>query len=164
MYVADDDLDPDDCATVQELWLGPPAGGSEFATREGLQEAWTRLRDIVMAMYAKDGRRPMGWWQCEAPGLGLTYPGDEREQSYLYDASVLPENERAELLSYWRGEFERAYAPGYGAERRRKHFREIDLPRSLRRKWTAERKRRAKAIHKLTKASELPQEAAPTDA
>jgi hypothetical protein len=145
------DLSPSDCAELQELWLGPnPNLGSLFADRQELREAWEQHRAEVMALFAKDGRRPMGWWEFEAPGLGLKYPDDEREQSYLFaTAGVLSEDERAELLSFWRDEFERGYSPGYSAEQRRKHFRAIDLPRSLQRELMAERRRRTKSIKKL---------------
>src|SRR5262249_36196326 len=59
-----------DAALCQELWLGSAAGGSFFSTREELHDAWIRLRDVVMGEWARDGRRPMGWWQFEAPELG----------------------------------------------------------------------------------------------
>jgi hypothetical protein len=73
------DLSPSDCAELQELWLGPnPNLGSLFADRQELREAWEQHRVEVMALFAKDGRRPMGWWEFEAPGLGLKYPDDAR--------------------------------------------------------------------------------------
>jgi hypothetical protein len=149
------DLSPSDCAELQELWLGPnPNLGSLFADRQELREAWEQHRVEVMALFAKDGRRPMGWWEFEAPGLGLKYPDDEREQSYLFEQTgVLPEDERAELLSFWRNEFERAHSPSYDTKARRKHFRDVDIPARLIREWTAERRRRATALRKLARGN-----------
>ena len=67
----------------------------------------------------------------------------------LYDAGVVTGDERVVLERFWRSEFEAAYAPGYDAARRRAHFRDIDLPASLRKRWMAERKRRGRTIKKL---------------
>ena len=56
--------------------------------------AWARNRDRLLAGY-RHGRRPMAWWQFEAGDL--RYPGYDREQSTLYRAGLLGEEERAEL-------------------------------------------------------------------
>jgi hypothetical protein len=145
--VADGDLSLDDAVAAQELWIGPPAGGSQFPDRAALEAAWMRLRSFVMAEYARLGRRPMGWWEFEAPSLGLKYPADEREQSYLFEANILPENERADLLAHWKVEFGRGYLSD--AKSRREHFRDADIPRSLIKMWTTERQRRTKTIRRL---------------
>jgi hypothetical protein len=173
-YAVDDDLDLAglSCDELQELWLGPSHNGSLFRSRTELHDAWVRGRDVAMELWARRGLRPQGWWMFEAPALGLKYPGDECERSYLFEqgGGVLSEAERVELLSFWRHEFERAYAPDFfthrgsevldGAKARRKHFRDIDFPASLRREWTAERRRQARTIKKLATET-LPKEEAP---
>jgi hypothetical protein len=148
-----DDLTADDAAAAMELWLGAPAGGSQFVDREELEEAWTRLRDVVMSEYAKGGRRPMGWWQFDAPP-GLRYD-DAHERSLLYEANVIVGEERRELERYWKEEFAEAFRRHGGDRRARyRHFRDVDLPASLRKRFSAERKRAARTIHKLTATKE----------
>jgi hypothetical protein len=144
--MADEELSHIEAGIMQELWLGGSSGWSMFADEAELKAAWEKYRPQVMAMFARDGLRPAGWWRYDAP---IPYPGDERERSALYEAGVVTGDEKAELELNWRAEFEQAYAPGYGADRRRKHFRDCDIPRELVRKWTAERKRRSKAIKKF---------------
>ena len=77
----------------------------------------------------------MAWWWLEAGELG--------------------EEEAAELITYWHGEFERANKPGFsycqgsgawldGAAAREAHYRWADIPRCLLEKWAAgPRKRKA---------------------
>jgi hypothetical protein len=149
------DLTPSDCAELQELWLGPnPNMGSLFADREELRAAWEKHRAVAMLMFAKDGKRPLAWYEFDAPP-GLRF-SDEHEQSTLWRAGVLGSDERAGLEAHWRREFERAYARGYGAKRRRQHFRWADIPRELVKVWTAERKRSAKTIKKLAGGASEP--------
>jgi hypothetical protein len=137
-----------------ELWLGAPDGGSSFASEEQRQAAWTRHRDRLMELWGCHGRRPVGWWQYEAPGE-MYYPGPDLEQSTLYEAGLLTEIERAEQVARWRHEFERAHAPDFficlgsgrflaGEEARAAHFRWADIPPSLVEEWSAERQQRAK--------------------
>src|SRR5260221_7871603 len=145
---AADGLTPDDAAAAQELWLGPPAGGSQFRDRAALEAAWKRLRVFVMGEYAKLGRRPMCWWLLEASGLGLKYPGDDHEQSYLFEANVLPENERANLLVHWRTEFACGCALT-DAKARRQYIADADIPKRLLREWMRTRRRRTKTIRRL---------------
>src|SRR5262249_57277873 len=100
------------------------------------------------------------WWELEAPGLGLVYPGYFHERSYLYDADVLGEEERTELVAFWRRESERSFfytaAPGeilHGAAARRKHFEWADIPRSLIERWQAERRPRRRQGAPLEEAA-----------
>src|SRR5262249_58076938 len=97
------DNDIDNCGLtydqLQELWLGPSHDGSYFGDRAKLEQAWKMNRDLVMRLWGRHGRRPMIWWCLDAPGLGLKWPGHDREQSYLYEHDVLSETERAELLT-----------------------------------------------------------------
>ena len=108
-----------------ELWLGPGPRGSLFRSREQLHDAWLQGRAEVMAQWAKNGRRPAGWW-----------------------------------------EFERAHSPDffvsaggkvlYGAKARRKHFRDVDIPRVLIEAWTQGRRRRTRTIRKLREGAPAP--------
>src|SRR5262249_55843237 len=127
-----DELSARDAALVQELWLGPASGGRFFSSPEGVHEAGIRLRGEVMAGDFKDGRRPLAWWQYDARDLGLKYPGDGHEQSYLFERGVLREDEVVALMHHWRLEFDATYAAGLSAAERRARFRDIDLPELLR--------------------------------
>ena len=125
---------------IQELWLGPAPDGSYFSSREELEQAWEANRDEVLRLFGQSGRRPMAWWCFDAPGLNLKWPGYDCEQSYLYAAGVLSEAECAELVRFWRREFDR--------NRSRAHLNWADVPQSLREQWQAERPRRGRAIRK----------------
>jgi hypothetical protein len=143
-----------------ELWLGPSHHGSAFRSRTELHQAWLKHRDRVMAAHAKWGRRPMAWWEFEAP---FPRPSD-RERSALFEAGLLGVEEREQLVAWWRRQFERAYEPLFfhcdgpgrvfsGAVGRQKHYGWADIPRSLLRQWSAEHRRRGKTIRKLEKAA-----------
>jgi hypothetical protein len=150
-------MDVHDCAELQVLWLGPSLSFSVFADEEEAREAWRKHRAVAMVMFAKEGRRPWGWWAFECPP-GLRYD-DDHEQSILYAADgVLGADERLELERHWRAEFAAAVALRDG-KARRKALRDADIPRELIRAWTQERSRNAKAIRKLaatTKEEEAP--------
>src|SRR5260370_2965330 len=95
-------------AVCMELMFGPSVNmGSLFEDREELAEAWATYGPEVMALYAKGGKRPMGWWQFEAAARGLIFD-DEREKSILWAAGVLDANEKAEVETAWRPAFDRA--------------------------------------------------------
>jgi hypothetical protein len=151
--VTDDDIELFNtgltCGEVWELALGPShVSGSLFSTREELRDAWERGRGLVMKEWAKNGRRPMAFWQFESP---ISYPGYERERSALYEAGMLGEEEASELVEEWRREFERAQQSDFfthsngkvlgGAPARRAHYRWVDIPRSLIREWSPARQR-----------------------
>src|SRR5262249_24639394 len=132
--VPDDDID--NCGLtydeLQELWLGPSPNGSLFCSQEELRDAWVCGRDVVMRLWANNGRRPQAWWHLgDAASLGLKWPGHDREQSYLFEAGMLSEAERGELVRFWRREFDRDRSPA--------HLNWADVPQSLRRQWQAER-------------------------
>ena len=126
---------------LQELWLGPSHEGSVFETREELEDAWKRGRDRVMAEHGRNGRRPLAFYEFEVP---FAHPGLVRERSTLWRAGVLADDERVELETYWRREFEHAEALGDAAARRA-HYRWADIPRSLLKQWKAERRISASA-------------------
>jgi hypothetical protein len=152
---------------AQEMFLqfGPdPRWAGAFGSEGECRAAWMRERDELLAGYPP-GRRPQAWWHFDAGELG--FPGLDREQSALWEAKVLSEEERAALVRGWRREFERAQAPDFwlsgsgrilrGAAARRAHYRWADIPRDLLKRWTRERRRQRKMIRKLeTAAAESP--------
>jgi hypothetical protein len=147
---------------MQELWLGPGINFSVFADAQEVKEAWERHRPVLMMLYAELGRRPWGWWAFDCPP-GLRYD-DDHEQSILWAAGILGADERSALEAHWRAEFEQGRA--LDAKARRKLYRDADIPQSLIKAWTAERKRRGKAIKQLPTKARKPaqQEAAPAAA
>jgi hypothetical protein len=148
-----------------ELWLGPGNGGSSFESDDHRHEVWFRYRDKLMALWGKNGKRPMGWWLYEAAEWGLPprHPGTH-EQSILYEFSdALGAEERAELEAYWRREFERSWRPNFfycagpdkiysGDDARWQHWLFVDLPPELLDKWMAERQRRSRVVRELEAA------------
>jgi hypothetical protein len=146
------DNDIDNCgltySELQELWLGPSHNGSCFGSPEELEQAWEQNRDLVMRLWGRHARRPQAWWCFDAPGLGLKWPGYDREQSYLFEMGILSEAECSELLALWRREFDRDHRPA--------HLNWADVPHSLRGQWQAERRRRGRAIRKLEPKGEAP--------
>jgi hypothetical protein len=132
-----------------ELWLGPfPHLPPAFDSDEQRRELWFRHRDRLMEQFGAHGRRPQAWWRYEAGEL--RHPGYDRERSTLYEAGLLAEAERAELLAYWREQFDRAHGDGFfycggpgqileGAAARRAHFEWADIPPALVAVWSAER-------------------------
>jgi len=141
--------DIDNCgltySQLMELWLGPGPDGSLFDSTEHLRDAWTSCRTLVMRLWGQHGRRPQIWWCLDAPGLGLKWPGYDREQSYLFEMGILSEAERAELLHRWRREFD--------CDPRPAHLDWADVPDSLRRQWQAERRRRGRQPAPLEEAA-----------
>jgi hypothetical protein len=148
---------PIDPNAAMELWLGPSHNGSLFRDREELAQAWGLARDYMLKTFGRPGRRPRAWWAFEAT---IPYPGYDRELSTLYEAGALDTEERAALERGWRAEFESAFDPDFfvavspneileGPPARRVQFASVDIPRSLVKKWTAERKRQDKTIRKL---------------
>ena len=134
------------------LWLGVGRNGSfPFESEDEAEALWGRHRARLMEAHARSGHRPAAWWIYEAEALGLTYPGYDCEQSYLFDHGQLGTEEAAALVAYWREQFERANEPGFGycsgpgrwlrgREAREAHIAWADIPRSLVEKWTAERR------------------------
>jgi hypothetical protein len=145
-------VDPSEITREQEmeLWLGAGHRGSVFSSEDERREAWTRHRDRLMELWGQHGRRPMAWWCYEAGELD--YPGYDFERSTLFEAGRLTEPERAELLAYWKHEFDRACVPGFficlgpgrflaNEEACAAHCRWADIPASLVEQWMAERRR-----------------------
>lgn len=94
----------------------------------------------------------MGWWAYEAP-KGLRHPGYEYQRSVLWEANVLGEEERAQLETEWRREWDHIWeheqffhsaAPDKiysGDEARVKHLVWADVPPVLVYRWLDERER-----------------------
>ena len=107
-----------------------------------------------MMAWAKHGRRPHGWWLYESPIPRVRYG---TQQSALYEAGLLTEAERAELLTWWQEQYERAWLPHFfhcegperffrGAAGRRRHYHWADIPASLLKEWNSARRLRSQTI------------------
>jgi hypothetical protein len=119
---------------LQELWLGPGPTGSLFNSREELEQAWQEHRDELMARWGSRGRRPMIWWELETD---LAYPGYHTERSFLWQHGCLGPEERLEVETEWRREFDAAR--GMNAHDWREHLLHHDVPEELTKAWSAER-------------------------
>jgi len=88
-----------------ELWFGPRGKTSAFANDDERKRIYFEQRDKWLRYWANNGRRPMAWWEFEAP---FKYPGFNRERSTLYTAGLLGADESKQLEEYWHTEFERS--------------------------------------------------------
>ena len=133
------------------LWLGEAPHKPAFHDEEEAREAWFCHRDRLLAAWGKHGRRPMAWWRFESR---FSWPGRDREQSVLFEAGALTEEEAAELVACWRQQFERAQRPDFffcegpglffrGEAARRRHYAWADIPDRLVKKWEAAYRHRA---------------------
>jgi hypothetical protein len=146
------DGQPSRFAILGELWLGPnPEMGSCFRDRAELVAAWEKYGPEAMARWGHGGRRPQGWWEFEAPpDLHRVYA---TERSTLYERGLLGIDEAAQLEREWRQGFDQAQK--LSDAEREQHYREIDLPASLRRRWSAaERRRRGASPRMRAKGAE----------
>jgi len=125
------------CDQMQELWLGcAEHRPSTFANEEQRRELWFRHRDRLLGWWGQHGRRPQACWEFES---SIPFPGPDLERSTLYAAGLLAEGERAELLKYWRQQFDRLFDPSFGdMVRCEAHIEWCDLPRSLLAQWANE--------------------------
>jgi hypothetical protein len=147
-------LDPDGQREAQHelthkrrmaLLFGPaPEWMDAFSSQEEFDDCWRRNREELLAD-CPAGRRPMGWWQVEAP---IAWPGHDGEKSALWAANLLSDAERGELERTWRGHFDEARAPDFwlstggqilkGEAARRAHHEWADIPAELVERWSAE--------------------------
>jgi len=148
---------------LQELWLGA-CNSSVFNSPEELRDAWARGRDVAMRLWARDGRRPQGWWAFEAGDL--RYPGYNRERSTLWRAGKLSPGEKEGLETEWEMEFQRAQAPDFSMDgssgdllkgdcARAAHYAHHDIPRELVKRWSAARRRRERRSVSLEEAAAI---------
>jgi hypothetical protein len=97
----------------------------------------------------------MGWWLYESPFRNPRHPGIAHERSILYEFSdVLSADERAQLETQWREEFERCWSPNFsffsggkiysGDVARELHWLWADLPPPLLDELMSERERRGR--------------------
>jgi hypothetical protein len=157
-----------------ELWLGPRSDGSSFVSDEHRRVMWFRHRGRFMQLWAKGGRRPMGWWLYESPFRSRRHPGTDHERSILYEFSdVLSADERAELEAEWRREFDRSWDEHFfycagpdkiysGDDARWQHWLWADLPPPLLDRWMAERQRRSRVVRELQDESQQAETVAET--
>ena len=127
------------------LWMGEVPQKPAFRDEEEAREAWFYHRDRLLAALGRHGRRPMAWWHFESK---LSWPGYDRQQSVLFEAGVLTEEEAAELVAWWHEQFERAQRPDFffcagpgrlfsGADARRRQYAWADIPDRLVKEWEA---------------------------
>ena len=151
------------------LWMGEAPHKPAFHNENEAREAWSCHGDRLLAALGKHGRRPMAWWHFEA---GFPWPGRDREQSVLFEAGALTEEEAAELVAFWRQQFERAQKPDFffcegpgrffrGAAARRRHYAWADIPDRLVKEWEAANRRRGKAIRSPQATTNEPHGATP---
>jgi hypothetical protein len=136
-----------------------------------LRAAWFHHRDRLLR-HCSHGQRPAAWWDFESP---VPRPPDrDYAPATLYEAGLLTEGELAELTAGWRRDFERAqdlrftFCIGFakpgdlvatwlkGAPARKALYRWSGIPKALVREWTAQRRRRGKAIRRLAEAAASP--------
>jgi hypothetical protein len=113
--------------------------------------AWAQHREQILARYQGNGRRPWGFWAIDHPEL--RWRGYDRQRSTLCRAGLLGAQEKAELVVWWRQQYDRAWSEYDGEPgARRKHLRSVDVPANLVRQWDGERRPRGKAIRKFETA------------
>jgi hypothetical protein len=150
------------------LRYGELASRPGFANTEQRKAAWFYHRDRLL-MHCNGGQRPAGWWEFESP---IPYPGRDYGEAALWENGLLTSTEVTELTARWRRDFERAQDPGFtycvgfakpgdtvatwiqGKAARKALYRWSGIPKALLRKWTAERRRRSKAIRQLVETAE----------
>jgi hypothetical protein len=156
-------------ARAMTLRYGEDPRWGAFRSEAEHADCWARHRDRLLAE-CRPGRRPMSWWRFEAGDL--RWPGLDHERSTLYEAGLLGEEERAELIAWWLELFQKAQArdfwlclgPGRfleGVSARRQHYAWADIPRALLKEWTGEYRRPRRTL-----GGEIPPDpiSAPTEA
>jgi hypothetical protein len=119
-------------------------------------ERWERHRERILAQ-TRAGRRPEEWWEYEAT---IPWPGYDDETVALYKAGLLDDEELAELMPWWREQYDRSHEPDFGYcggpgkflkgdEARKAHYRWAQIPPEIVKRWDQESAARAKTIKKL---------------
>lgn len=136
------------------LRYGELASRPGFASEEERRAAWFYHRDALLR-HCHGGGRPAGWWDYECP---IRRPRNhDYQEAALYEAGLLAESEVAELVAWWREQFERAQDPKFmfcigfakpgdrvatwlaGPPARKAHYRWSGIPKALVREWMAQR-------------------------
>jgi hypothetical protein len=144
-----------------ELWLGVGHRGTAFESDEHRRALWFYHRARLMQWFAKNGKRPMGWWLYESPFRSRRHPGAH----HLYEFSdALSADERVELEAFWRKEFDKTWREGFscyhegriftGDIAREYHWLWADIPPPYLDKLMAERERRGQVIRELEEESQ----------
>lgn|SRR5262249_25868145 len=136
------------------LLYGPrDAYDDAFDTEAEARAAWEKNRASILAWY-QSGRRPWAWRTYDRPDL--PWRGYAHEQSGSWRAGdVLSVEEKTLLERRWRQEFEKAQQPNFfhcagqdrfltGEQAKRAHFREVDIPHELIKRWTTAERRHTK--------------------
>jgi hypothetical protein len=132
------------------------------------RERWMRNREQIMLTDAHFGKRPAEWWIYER---GINQPRQQGTVLFEKFHEELRPDELKYLLEFWRENYERAQEPGYsycighknpgdnfaswleGLAAQKALYRWAGIPAAIIRQWDKERRRRAKVIRKLAKAS-----------
>jgi len=144
---------------IWSLTCGDSVFPEEFATDEDRRAAWERHRDELLAECA--GKRPAAWWDYDAL---ISRPADsDLETPVLYKAGLLSDAEIAELMPWWREQYDKAQEPDFqycigtakpgdtfaswikGAAAKRAQYRWAGIPRAIIKQWNAERRKRRDA-------------------
>jgi hypothetical protein len=104
------------------------------------------------------------WWRARR----VAEPAWDAQPAKLFEMGAMTAVELAEKMQFWRKHYDLAHSPDFatshpfddlrgqlteGPQARREWLAWAGIPRSLRRKWDAERKRRAKIIAELAEAA-----------
>jgi hypothetical protein len=132
----------------------------EFASDEERRAAWERHRNELLAE-SRAGIRPQAWWDYESP---IPRPADgDLETPALYKAGLLSDAEIAELMPWWREQYDEAQEPGFeycigtakpgdtfaswikGAAAKRAQYRWAGIPRAIIKRFDTKRRKRRDA-------------------
>jgi len=140
-------------------WGEAPHRPQGFASDDARRAAWFRHRDWLMARCARYGWRPAAYWDFEC---SVERPRDPcYDRAALWAAGLLSHEERRQLESGWRKDFEDAQERGFtviaapgelldGEAGRRAWYRNAGIPRQLLRRWIQAHRRADRTIRKLT--------------
>jgi hypothetical protein len=147
---------------------------SPFESKEDRQAAWERHKNFLLAK-CRHGFRPTGWWQYDAPTLGVRRPRDlGYEKATLWEHGLLSPEEVVTLEREWRKHFDDANSPDYigecigydrvrhcavwvkGAAARRALYRWAGIPRALIKRWSSESGRPARSRRTVKPAPPKP--------
>jgi hypothetical protein len=144
-----------DCLSLHERWsLTVGDYGDVFASDDERRAAWQRHRDELLAE-SRAGRRPAAWWDYDAE---IARPnGDDCQEPALYKAGLLSESELAELMPWWREQYDEAYELSFefctgqdeqrqavwlkGAAAKRAQYKWAGIPPEIIKRWNSRRRK-----------------------